>query len=173
MRQYCIDNTKVDATLFTRYGAGNEPTYAFWIAEDGVFNSQELFIFREAQWGMIKRTTRWNRFSFVDHASGGADEIVSSVMFTPRDSKNKKTTTNVIVFYSSNKHNISRHIFTIEEDGKICTEEHGSSTSQAFVSVISVGVKDGVLRKFVKAEFFDGDGNLVETILGDGQTYGE
>ncbi|MDE7299434.1 MAG: hypothetical protein K2N94_11485, partial [Lachnospiraceae bacterium] len=115
--QYCINNTTVGATSFIRYGIGSESSYAFWVAGDGVSDLQELFIFRKTPFGLIESTAEWDRFSFVYHASTGLDEIVDSVMFTPRDSKNQKKTINVIVFYSSNKYNISRHIFTIEENG--------------------------------------------------------
>ena len=173
MKQYCIDNTKISATSFdnmrhTKYNKENRIEYSFWVAEDGLSDQQELFIFQQVQFGPIKRTTRWDRFHFAYHASSSADEIVSRVWFTPRDTGNKKQSVNWMVFYSSNKHHISHIDITIKEDGKVRILEPGAATEMAFVVVLpDLGTQDGVYREFVKAEFFDAEGNLVETIVGD------
>ena len=53
---------------------------------------------------------------------------------------------------------------------KICTIESGDSTHMPFIFVLpDLGIKDGVYREFVKAEFYDMDRNLVETVVGNGQ----
>lgn len=81
---------------------------------------------------------------------------------------NKKQSVNWMVFYSSNKHHISHIDITIKEDGKVRILEPGASTEMAFVVVLpDLGTQDGVYREFVKAEFFDAEGNLVETIVGN------
>ena len=168
-RQYCIENTMVNATSFRPVGRSksyedNWIQYMFWVAEDGVSDHQELFIFQQVQFGSL------DRYRFVNQISGDMDEIVSSVMFTPRDTRNRKQSTNWMVFYSSNSHHISRVIFTVEENGKICTIESGDSTHMPFIFVLpDLGIKDGVYREFVKAEFYDMDRNLVETVVGNGQ----
>ena len=173
MKQYCIDNTKINAASFnnmrhTEYNEENKIEYSFWVAEDGASDQQELFIFQQVQFGPIKGTTRWDRFRFAYHASSDADEIVSRVMFPPRNTKNKKQSVNWMVFYSSNKHHISHIDITIREDGRVRTLESGVATEMAFAVVLpDLGVQDNIYREFVKAEFFDGEGNLVETIVGD------
>ena len=48
------------------------------------------------------------------------------------------------------------------------TLESGVATEMAFAVVLpDLGVQDNIYREFAKAEFFDGEGNLVETIVGD------
>jgi len=164
IEQYCIESTAVNATAFTRKEY-NEIDYTFWVSEDGSSDLQELFIFKNAQWGFIKGTRNWDRYSFIYHASSGIEEIVSDVMFTPRDRNNKKRSTNILVFYSSNKHNIANYIFTIEENDRIITETGIIVPKKAFVVVLpDLGTKDGITRKFIKVEFFDDEGNLVEII---------
>lgn len=172
-RQYCIDNTTINATSFRpvrhiEQNSENKTEYSFWAAEDGLSNRQELFIFHGVQFGPFKSSMKWERHQFNHHTSSTTDEIVGSIMFTPRNTKNQKSSTNWIAFYSSNGYDICHHILTIEEDGNICTIEMGSSSRMAFVTILpDLGVKDGVLRKFIKAEFFDENWNLVEVITAD------
>ncbi len=174
MSRYCTENTETNATSFlaTRHmegGGKNWTEYAFWVAEDGVSDQQELYIFQKVQFGPIKSSREWDRFRLACHVSGNPDEIVSSIIFTPRDTRNRKQSTNWMVFYSSGQPHVSRCTFTVEEDGKTCTiSGKGVATGKAFVTILpDLGVKDGVSRKFVKAEFFDVEGNLVETVEGD------
>jgi hypothetical protein len=173
MKPYCIDNTKINAASFDNmrhmeYNEENRIEYSFWVAADGLSDQQELFIFQKVQFGPIERTIIWERFHFACHASSDADEIVSQVMFTPRNTRNKKQSVNWMVFYSSNKHHISHIDITIKEDSKVCILKSGVATEQAFSVVLpDLGTQDGVYREFVKAEFFDKEGNLVETIAGN------
>ena len=172
--EYCIKNTAINATSFDVVGymehdEGNWTRYIYWIAEDGLSDRQELFIFQQVQFGPMGSSMKWNRFRFPYHVSSGEDEIVGSVTFTPHDMRNRDLSVDWMIFYSSNEHHISRYTFTVEEDGKTYTTKDGMvSTDQAFaVTLPDLGVKDGVSRKFVKAEFFDAQGKLVETIEGN------
>ena len=147
--KYSTDNTEIHAVSFeaARYRPfGEEVEYV--------------------QFGPFRKSREWGRFRFAYHALTNEEELVGSVLFTPRDYRGQKQTTNCMVFYSSNPSNqISRCIFTVEENGELCTVENISLTKKAFVAILpDLGEKDGVLRKFVKAEFFDLDGNLVETM---------
>ena len=177
-KQYCIKNTEVDAASFypTRYDVfegENPPEYAFWVAEDGLSKRQELFIFRLVQFGPFRRTQIWDRLRFAYHALSGEGEVVGSVMFTPRNPEGQKEATNWMVFYSSNQYRISTSVITVEENGTLCTREGSFATRQPFVAVLpDLGEKDGVSRKFVKAEFFDAYGNLVDTIVGNTKNEG-
>lgn len=172
-KQYMMENTRINAASFRpvcekKYDSGNWTNYSFWAAEDGLSNRQELFIFQKVQFGPFQGSLEWQRYRFICHASSATDEIVGSVMFTPRNTRNQKSSTNWIAFYSSNGYDICHHIFTIKEDGKIYTIEMGSSSRMAFVTILpDLGVKDGVSREFVKAEFFDINWKLVETITAD------
>lgn len=168
--QYCLENTETNADLFygTRYELYEEenPTqYAFWVAEDGLSGRQELFLFQNVQFGPFKKSRGWDRLRFAYHALGDEGEPVGSVMFTPRDLRSRKRTTNWMVFYSSNKEHIYKCIFSVEENGEPCTIEKAASINMAFAIVLpDLGEKNGVSRKFIKAEFYDVDGNLVATM---------
>lgn len=167
--KYSADNTEIHAVSFeaARYRPfGEEVEYQFRVASDAMSTRSELFIFQGVQFGPFRKSREWGRFRFAYHALTNEEELVGSVLFTPRDYRGQKQTTNCMVFYSSNPSNqISRCIFTVEENGELCTVENISLTKKAFVAILpDLGEKDGVLRKFVKAEFFDLDGNLVETM---------
>lgn len=157
-KQYMMENTTINATSFravcqTEHDSENWIEYSFWAAEDWLPNpQQELFIFQGVQFGPFENSMEWQRERFAYHVSTAAGEIVGSVMFTPRNTRNRKSSTDWIAFYSANGYDICHHILTIEEDGRICTIEMGSSSRMAFVTVLpDLGVKDGVTRKFVKA----------------------
>lgn len=169
--KYSVDNTEIHAVSFetARYSAYDEGVeYAFRVAADAMSTRSELFIFRGVQFGPFGKSREWDRFRFAYHALTDEDELVGSVMFTPRDYKGQKQATNCMVFYSSNTLNhIFRCVLTVEENGELCTIENCSITNKAFVAILpDLGEKDGVTRKFVKAEFFDVDGNLVATMNG-------
>lgn len=169
--KYSTENTEIHAVSFetTRYTAyGAEAEYAFRVAADSMSTRSELFIFRKVQFGSFRKSWEWDRFRFAYHALTDDGELVGSVMFTPRDCRGKKQITNCMVFYSSNTfYHIFRCILTVEENGELCTMERCSFTNKAFIVILpDLGEKDGITRKFVKAEFFDTNGNLVTTING-------
>ncbi len=167
--KYSTDNTEIHAVSFeaARYRPfGEEVEYQFRVASDAMSARSELFIFQGVQFSSFRKSREWDRFRFAYHALTDEEELVGSVLFTPRDYRGQKQTTNCMVFYSSNLLNhISRCTFTVEENGELCTVENNSLTKKAFVAILpELGEKNGVSRKFVKAEFFDSDGNLVATM---------
>ncbi len=166
--QYCLNNTKIGAISYggmRYYGKGESGKYAFWVAEDSLSGGQELFMFRLAQFGPFERSTIWDRLDFAHHVT--SEEPVGSFVFTPRDPGNRKQATNWMVFYSSNPYRIHRYVFTVEENGHRFTMEGAESINMAFVNVLpGLGEREGILRIFVKAEFYDVDGKLIATIDG-------
>lgn len=167
---YSSDQTELGAFSFeiarhSTYEEGSFASYLFQVAVDGRMRS-EIFIFRGAQFGPFSKSYAWDRFCFESHALSEGDEIVSSVMFTPHDLRNREQSTDWMVFYASDMFDhVSRCIITVEENGELCTEEKMSLTSETFfVLLTDLGEKDGVSRKFVKAEFFDKKGRLTATI---------
>ncbi|MCL2222575.1 MAG: hypothetical protein FWC20_10175 [Oscillospiraceae bacterium] len=162
--QFCLDNSTTEATSFSRFGISGFPQYAFWIAT-GNNEAQELFIFRKARFGFFSET---NRFNFVNSVASDPSEIVSSVMFMPRDDSGEKMNTNLLVFFSSNtqSQSIASYSIVFEEDSDVCIREGGVGTDQWFVvSVSNLGTNNGMSRKFISADFFDRDGGLVDSTI--------
>lgn len=148
--QYCLENTETSADSFGNiryevYEEGNFVEYAFWVAEKGLSGRQELFMFQQVQFASFQKSRVWDRFRFVYHALGGEGEQVGSVMFTPRDFRDRKQTTNWMVFYSENKEYIYKCIFSADENGKLYTIEKAASINMVFIIVFLISGKRMVL----------------------------
>lgn len=172
--RYSAENTEIHAVGFetARYHSYGKDfvQYVFRVSTAAMSARSELFIFQGVQFGPFLQSMAWDRFRFAYHALSDEGEHIGSVMFTPRDGRNQKQATNLMVFYSSNAfERIFWCTFTVEENGELHTIEAYSLTDRAFLVILpDLGEKDGVLRKFVKADFFDSDGNFIATM--DGET---
>jgi hypothetical protein len=160
VEQYCIDNTTVGATSFRTQRFSSNRTYAFWVAENSDTNAQEIFVFRKAQSMLLED---FDRFSYIHSASSSINEVIGSIMFAPRDDNNRKTSTNMLLFYSLNKDRITHYTLTYYESGDECTRKGWVDTEMPFIiSIPHLGAFNGVTKDFISAEFYDDTWNLIE-----------
>lgn len=154
----CSENSHKNATEFYMISCGFDG-YFFFVSENGDKNAgQELFVFREESFGLIKKTGRY----ILDYHSGQNDEkIVGSYLFKPIIDE-KKADKSYMIFYSSNSQKINKCILKTEylESMKRIKKEVVFETSelQSFIFTSSPLSAD---EKITEAKFYDSDSNLI------------
>ena len=157
MEKYCIDHSQTKATSFKRFETQSEPLYAFWVSTNAK-TQEELFIFKNTFIGNIDL----DRFAYVNQVTSHENANVGSVKFAPRDKNGKKTNVNMLVYYSSNKSQISQYVIDYQENGDMCTRKGQVTSNNPFIVCIpQLGTLHGMVRKFESIQFFDRDGNLI------------
>lgn len=133
--------------------------YLFLVSENGDKDSgEELFVFREESFGLIKNT---GRYILVYHSGQNNEKIVGSYLFKPTIDK-KKSDENYIIFYSSNPQKIHKCVLKTEyfDNTSKVQKEIVIETSELQSFILSSPPLKAD-EKITEAKFYDSDSKLI------------
>lgn len=100
LNKFCTEKTNVNATEFLFYTNNDSEElfrYRFGVAANGDSDKQELFIFKEKPFGLIKNTGRFELVYQSQDENYGSNSKVGSLLF-----KTEPSGKNILIFYSDN-----------------------------------------------------------------------
>ncbi len=166
---YCLENTKRNATNFVRLGDGRYVAdYAYFIAADGDSSKpQEVFVFKEKFLGSI---TAFDRYEFVMSSTQSDNETekenkFGSIQFFPRDDNGEKSTRSTLIFFGARKDSdITEYEYTltVREGSNVYRGRVGKVPKVWYIKFFDLCDTDYNSKKVISdVKFFDSEGNLV------------
>lgn len=158
---YCEDNTHVEAEEFYVSEISQLEGYRFYVAcgQDET-SGQEMFIFRKK---LLLGIFDIDRYEFIHHVKGSPNQPVSSLEFEAKGTYAKEET-GVVLFFSSNKQNISSYQISYQENARYCEVTGYVATEMPFATaMVGVGNSEYSNKIYLGAIFYNEDNDVIAT----------